>query len=84
MKFKDISDKAGFHDKRQFSTGVVLVDINNDGWLDIYISNAGNMHKSKLRKNQLFINNHDLTFTESAEKYGLDIGLYHTGFFFRL
>lgn len=74
-KFEDISDKAGFHDKQQFSTGVVLVDINNDGWLDIFISNAGNMHQPELRKNQLFINNHDLTFTESAEKYGLaDMG----------
>ena len=70
-KFEDISAKAGFNDKEQFSTGVVMVDINNDGWLDIYVCNAGNMHNGTLRKNQLFINNHDLTFTESAEKYGL-------------
>jgi enediyne biosynthesis protein E4 len=70
-KFEDISVKAGFTDKTQWSTGVVLVDINNDGWLDIFVSNSGSMKDSSLRKNQLFINNHDLTFTESAEKYGL-------------
>lgn len=69
--FEDISGKAGFNQKKQWSTGVVLVDINNDGWLDIFVSNAGNMEDSSLRKNQLFINNHDLTFTESAARYGL-------------
>jgi len=71
FRFENISAKAGFVDKQQWSTGVVLVDINNDGWLDIFVSNAGNMLNADLRKNQLFINNHDLTFTESAEKYGL-------------
>ena len=75
FKFEDISEKAGFKDKLQFSTGVVLVDINNDGWLDIYVCNAGNMNSPELRKNQLWINNHDLTFTERAEEYGLaDMG----------
>lgn len=71
FKFEDISVKAGFTEKQQWSTGVVFADINQDGWLDIYISNAGNMLNTELRKNQLFINNKDLTFTESAEKYGL-------------
>src|SRR5205085_7941720 len=52
--------------------GVVMADINADGWLDIFICNAGNMNDSSLRRNQLFINNHDLTFTESAALYGLD------------
>jgi hypothetical protein len=71
FKFEDISTKAGFVDKKQFSTGVVLVDINNDGWLDIYVSNAGSMDDEKTRANQLFINNHDLTFSEKAAEYGL-------------
>ena len=78
LKFEDISAKAGFSNKQQYSTGVVMVDINNDGWLDIYVCNAGNMNDSNLRRNQLFINNHDLTFTESAAKYGLDINGYST------
>ena len=78
FKFEDISLKAGFTDKKQWSTGVVLVDINADGWLDIYICNAGNMLDSNLRRNQLFINNHDLTFTERAKEYGLDNNGYST------
>ena len=39
--FEDISDRAGITDASQWSTGVVLVDINGDGWLDIYVCNAG-------------------------------------------
>ncbi|MGL1654850.1 FG-GAP repeat domain-containing protein, partial [Vibrio parahaemolyticus] len=58
-------------------------DINGDGWLDIYVCNAGNMGNAALRKNQLFINNHDLTFTEKAAEYGLDNDGYttHASFF---
>lgn len=78
FQFEDISAKAGFTDKQQWSTGVVLVDINNDGWLDIYVCNAGNMFDPELRRNQLFINNHDLTFTERAKEYGLDNDGYTT------
>lgn len=78
MKFEDISEKAGFKEKKQWSTGVVLADVNGDGWLDIYVCNAGSMLDSSLRKNQLFINNHDRTFTESAAKCGLDNSGYTT------
>ncbi len=78
LQFEDISIKAGFVEKKQWSTGVVFVDINGDGWLDIYVCNAGNMFEPSLRKNQLFINNHNLTFTESAAKYGLDNDGYTT------
>lgn len=83
FKFEDISEKAGFLPKQQWSTGVVLVDINQDGWLDIYVCNAGNMLNPALRKNQLFINNRDLTFTENAGGYGLDNDGYttHASFF---
>lgn len=78
LQFEDISAKAGFKDKREWSTGVTFVDINGDGWLDIYVCNAGNIFDSSLRRNQLFINNHNLTFTESAAKYGLDNDGYST------
>jgi len=83
FKFEDISKKAGFVEKKQWSTGVTMVDINHDGWLDIYVCNAGNMMHPELRKNQLFINNHDLTFTELASAYGLDNDGYttHASFF---
>ena len=78
FKFDDISEKAGFQNKKQWSTGVVMADINNDGWLDIFVCNAGHMEDSALRRNQLFINNHDLTFTDSARQYGLDDDGYTT------
>lgn len=77
-QFEDISEKAGFTDKDRWSTGAVMVDINHDGWLDIFVANSGNMTDSLLRRNQLFINNKDLTFTESAADYGLDDDGYTT------
>ena len=40
LKFEDVTDKAGFvHDR--WETGVSMVDINQDGWLDIYVNVAG-------------------------------------------
>jgi enediyne biosynthesis protein E4 len=71
MKFDDISAKAGVESKDNWSTGVVMVDINNDGFLDIYVCNAGYIN-GIVPRNQLFINNKDLTFTEKAREYGLD------------
>lgn len=78
LQFEDISATSGFTDKKEWSTGVVFVDVNADGWLDIYVCNAGNMMDKPLRKNQLFINGHDLTFTERAAEYGLDNDGYST------
>jgi enediyne biosynthesis protein E4 len=77
FKFEDITAKTGMVQDSMWSTGVVLVDINNDGWLDIYVCNSGHMGSGH-RKNKLYINNHDLTFTESAAQYGLDISAYTT------
>lgn len=77
LKFEDISQKAGLKQDSMWSTGVTFVDINGDGWLDIYVCNSGHM-KSGNRRNKLYINNHDNTFTESAKKYGLDISAYTT------
>ncbi|MGL4385772.1 MAG: VCBS repeat-containing protein, partial [Flavobacterium sp.] len=64
------------------STGVVMVDINADGLLDIYVCNAGNS-KGSQQNNELFINNGNLTFTEKAEEYNLaDTGITtHSAFF---
>ncbi len=58
-----------------WSTGATMADINNDGWLDIYICNSGRINDGN-RRNKLYINNKDLSFTESAAKYGLD----HSGY----
>ena len=70
LKFEDITDRAGVGGYKPWSTGVVMVDINNDGLLDIYVSNAGNMEGNN-HDNDLYINNGDLTFTERAEEYNL-------------
>lgn len=69
--FEDITARGGFSQDSMWSSGVVLADINNDGWLDIYVCNSGRMSTGN-RRNKLYINNHNLTFTESAGKYGLD------------
>ena len=85
MKFEDISTASGLKQDSMWSTGVTFVDINNDGWLDIYVCNSGHMTDGN-RKNKLYINNHTttsngntiVTFTESAAQYGLDISAYCT------
>ena len=77
FKFRDISKTAGLKQDSMWSTGVVMVDINSDGWLDIYVCNSGHM-QSGHRRNKLYINNKNLTFTESATQYGLDISAYTT------
>tara|TARA_R110002033_G_scaffold68856_1_gene120085 strand:- start:5929 stop:9258 length:3330 start_codon:yes stop_codon:yes gene_type:complete len=70
FKFEDISKTAGVEGKKPWSTGVVMVDINQDGFLDIYVCHAGNMEGNN-QDNELFINNGDLTFTEKAQDYNL-------------
>lgn len=81
-KFEDITDKAKVACKNVWSTGATFVDINGDGLLDIYVCKSGKPGGSN-RHNELFINNGDLTFTEKAKEYGLDInGLsVHAAFF---
>ena len=76
--FEDITDKAGvggFSGPSSWTTGVVMVDINHDGWLDIYVSQVSN-YKSFTGKNLLFINKGNLTFTEEAKNYNLDFESY--------
>ena len=71
MHFEDITEHAGVKTTR-WATGVSMVDINNDGYLDIYVSVSGpQWSKGADRANLLFINNGNRTFTESAAKYGI-------------
>ena len=72
FKFEDISESANVKGDNRWVTGVTMADVNNDGWLDIYVSVAGYWTTTK---NLLYINdgnkNGKVTFTEAAEEYGI-------------
>jgi hypothetical protein len=80
--FEDVTETAKLSGNRAWSTGVSMVDINSDGWLDIYVCNSGDVYGDN-RQNEFFINNGDGTFSENAEEMGLaDSGLStHAAFF---
>ena len=80
--FEDVTETAKLSGNRAWSTGVSMVDINSDGWLDIYVCNSGDVYGDN-RQNEFFINNGDGTFSENAEQMGLaDSGLStHAAFF---
>ena len=69
FQFEDVTDQAGVAGTKKWSTGVSFADVNGNGLLDIYVTNSGELDD---RRNELFINNGDGTFTESAAEYGLD------------
>src|SRR5947207_2424834 len=71
MRFEDITESAGVQ-TTAWATGVTMVDINNDGFLDVYVSVSGaERSQGRDRANRLFINNGDRTFTEAAARYGI-------------
>ena len=76
LQFEDITEKANVTDELGWSTGVTMVDINNDGFLDIYVCKSGSLESHELRKNRLYVNQQNNTFKESAAEYGLN----HVGF----
>lgn len=71
LKFKDITSSNGISKQDGWHTGVNMVDINADGWLDIYVCRSGWYKDPQKRANLLYINNQDGTFTEDAAKYGI-------------
>ena len=66
LKFDDITDSSGSGGDDRWYTGSTMIDINNDGLLDIYVSVAG---LEGIKNNEIYINNGDNTFTESAKDY---------------
>jgi len=82
MKFVDVTKEAGVEGLGGWGRGVAVVDINNDGLLDIYVCNTL-LNDSNKRRNLLYINqgpdkNGVPHFKEMAKEYGLDIKLYST------
>ncbi len=82
FKFEDVTQKAGVAGTKAWSTGVSVADVNGDGLLDIYVCNSGDIAGDS-KQNELFLNNGDNTFNESAATYGLDDQGYstHAAFF---
>ena len=70
FKFEDISKSAGIQNEK-WGTGATMIDINKDGWLDIYVCNSDPSNDANAMKNELYINNGDNTFTEQAAAYGI-------------
>lgn len=69
MQFEDKTESGGVSGKaNKWYTGVATVDINNDGYMDLYLSVSG---MGGNRNNELYINNGNMTFTESAVNFGL-------------
>jgi len=71
FEFEDITEKAGVAGTSDWCSGVTMADVNGDGYLDIYVS-AVNIEGKLKSRNELFINNGNNSFKESAKEYGLD------------
>ena len=87
FRFEDVTSQAGVQ-THTWCTGVSVVDLNQDGWLDIYVSVAGPDTSRVQRHNLLFLNQHCAkggvpTFREVAQEVGLaDSGMNTQAAFF--
>ncbi|WP_234572945.1 VCBS repeat-containing protein [Rhodohalobacter sp. 614A] len=83
FKFSDITETSGINTEEKWASGVTMMDINADGFLDLYISFGGPYADPSRRANELYINNGNQTFSEQAEQYGIaDTGFTTQAVFF--
>ncbi len=78
LSFEDVTIASKTEGNGGFSTGVTMLDVNNDGWLDIYVAKAGSLNSDDGRRNLLFVNQKDGTFNEEAKNWGIDDPGYST------
>lgn len=72
LKFEDKTENAGINENKNWSSGVSIIDINNDGLQDIYISQCFYVDDKEKMRNLFYINQGDFKFKESAKELGLD------------
>ncbi len=73
MRFEDQTKAYGLDAfDGEWTTGVTIVDINKDGFMDIYVSCSNNEENEDLRANKLYINHEGKKFYEVAAEYGID------------
>ena len=77
FNFKEIAEQAGVFAEGYWNTGTTMADVNADGLIDIYVCRSAAKNPDS-RKNLLFINNGDMTFTEMGDQYGVDDSGYTT------
>lgn len=75
FRFRDITPNLKGLSNDQWYSGVALSDVNNDGWIDVYLTSTSGK-SGDLRKNRLWLNGgcakgQDPVFTEKAEEYGI-------------
>ena len=63
-KFKDVTKAAGLYDPSDKALGIALIDYDDDGWLDLFITND-------TQPNKLYHNNHNGTFSEAGFAAGV-------------
>ncbi|MFN8337719.1 MAG: CRTAC1 family protein [Saprospiraceae bacterium] len=78
LKFKKITTIANLDHTKGWSTGVNIIDINGDGWKDIFICRLGTYRKKDIDHNLVYINNCDGTFSEKSKELGLNFSGYST------
>ncbi|MGB3588281.1 MAG: CRTAC1 family protein, partial [Tunicatimonas sp.] len=75
LTFADVTLPAGILKQNLWTTGVTMADVNNDGWLDIYVCRSGDRG---FRNNLLYINQGDFTFVEQARNWRINDNSYST------